>query len=152
MTDRNNYFEWSDAWVFLSLSSYDSEFKPIDLSRIIGFGDMLNHAIFLPNELRQGFRKLHLTGLIDIKGNEIRITRLGIEIKGKVKGGLFSQVDNCLKSLNSSKLKLTGFENETRTIIDFLSDESIEEGFKKYKTIANNGYNPFMQHAKPKKK
>ena len=140
MTDRNNYFEWSDAWVFLSLSPYNGEFKPIDLSIIIGFGDMLNHSIFLPDELRQGFRKLYSTGLVDIKGNEIRITKLGIELKSKVLGGLFSQVDNCLKRLNSPRLKLTDFDKEADTSLNFLSDELIEEGFNKYKTVANNGY------------
>jgi hypothetical protein len=139
MTDKKSYFEWSDAWVFLSLSPYDGEYKPIELSSILGFGDMLNHAIFLPEELRQGFRKLHSRGLIDIKGNEIRITQLGIEIKSKVKGGLFSQVDNCLKRLNSPRLKLIEIEKEAETSLNFLSDASIEEGYKKYKTVANNG-------------
>lgn len=139
MTDKKSYFEWSDAWVFLSLSPYDGEYKPIELSSIIGVGDMLNHAIFLPEELRQGFRKLHSRGLIDIKGNEIRITQLGIEIKSKIKGGMFSQVDNCLKRLNSPRLKLIEIEKEHENSLDFLSDASIEEGYKKYKTVANNG-------------
>lgn len=140
MTAKNNYFEWSDAWVFLSLSNYDNEFKPIELSNIIGIGDMLNHAIFLPDELRQGFRKLILKGLIEIRGNEIRLTNLGIEVKTKTKGGLFSQVDNCLKRLNSPRLKLMEIVSEAETLLDFLSDASIEEGYKKYKTVANNGY------------
>lgn len=145
MNDRNNYFELSDAWVFLSLSHYNNEFKPIDLFSIIGFGDMLNHAIFQPNELRQGFRKLQSTGLIEIKGNEIRLTQLGIDIKSKLKGGLFSQIENCLKRLNSLRFKRTDFENEALISLDLLSDKRIEEGFNEYKTVANN-YHPHSKN------
>lgn len=137
MTEKNNYFEWSDAWVFLSLSDYDDEFKPIELSNIIGVGDMLNHAIFLSNELRHGFKKLHVKGLIELNGNDVRLTNLGVEIRSKIKGGRFSQVDNCLKRLNSLRLKLIEIEKDAELPLDFLSDDAIEEGYKKHKTVAN---------------
>lgn len=138
MIEKNDYFEWSDAWVFLSLSNYDNEFKHIELSNIIGCGDALNHSIFSPNELRQGFKKLYAKGLIEIRGNEIRITDLGIEVKTKVSGGMFSLVDNCLNRLNSKRLKFRDIDIKADLPQDFLSDKAIEEGYRKYKTFANN--------------
>lgn len=60
MTMGRKYFEWSDAWVMAALFGYNDQFQQIELSKVIAFGDMLNHAIFLPNELSKDYPNLSL--------------------------------------------------------------------------------------------
>lgn len=132
---NENYFEWNDAWVFVSLFIYDETFRPVELSEIIASGDMVNHAILMPNELRQGFSKLTLQELIEVKENKIRLTQKGVIIKDKIKkekGGLFSMIDNTLKKLNSSRFKLNTHKIYSEIKYTFLKDELVEKGYKKY--------------------
>ncbi len=135
MTDSPTYFDRSDAWFFVAIMDYGTSFKPIDLSQIIAAGDMVNHAIFLPEELRQGFKKLITKGLIEIKGTNMRLSKEGIEIKNKVRserGGLFKMVNNTLKRLNSPRLKLSGIKLDLTKYIALFSDEAFEKGYKEY--------------------
>ena len=49
-------FNWSDAWLLLSVIYAGSE--GADLERIISVGDGINHDIFSPDELESGFARL----------------------------------------------------------------------------------------------
>ena len=58
-------FNWSDAWLLLSVIYAGSE--GADLERIIAVGDGINHAIFNPDELESGFARLTSSGHIKEK-------------------------------------------------------------------------------------
>lgn len=60
------------------------------------------------------------------------MTKIGIEIRDRAKGGLFSIVDNTLKELSS--LKLQTVEQLDSKNFDFLSDIEIEKEMIKHKT------------------
>lgn len=58
-------FNWSDAWLLLSVIYAGGE--GADLERIIAVGDGINHAIFNPDELESGFARLTSSGHIKEK-------------------------------------------------------------------------------------
>ena len=121
--------------LFLSLSGHSEGFQTIDLSEIIARGDILKRAIFSLDELRQGFRKLTARGLIEINDDQMRFSKIGIEIREKVnndKGGLFSMVDNALKRINSPGLKLNHVEREWENCFKFLNDHELEKSYNRY--------------------
>jgi hypothetical protein len=53
----------SDAWVLLAII-YAHRSGPATLDKIIGAGDAINHAIFLPNELEGGLARLTANGYV----------------------------------------------------------------------------------------
>ena len=65
-------FTYSDAWLFVCLCELEN--NKLDFPLIIGVGDALNHAIFMPKELKSGFIKLQAVGLILIAENNVDIT------------------------------------------------------------------------------
>lgn len=112
MNSKEKYFTWSDAWVFAALSGAIGK-EGFDFVAFLATGDMLNHAIMNPDEIRQGLKKLAHRGLIEIDGRSIRKTGLADELDLKVekkRGGLFSVVDNCLSVLNSPRTDLPHVE------------------------------------------
>jgi len=130
-----NYFEFSDAWVFMALFQYASEWKKIELSNIIAQGDMLNHAIFTLEELNNGFRKLQIKGLIKIKGDQIILSDEGLKIKKSVMDsgvGFFSMVDNALKKINTKKLRLENVDPNLISSCEFLSDKTLSRAYHQY--------------------
>ena len=130
-----NYFEFSDAWVFMALFQYASEWKKIELSNIIAQGDMLNHAIFTLEELNNGFRKLQIKGLIKIKGDQIILSDEGLKIKKSVMDsgvGFFSMVDNALKKINTKKLRLENVDLDLISSCEFLSDKTLSRAYNQY--------------------
>jgi predicted methyltransferase len=127
------YFSWSDAWVFTALYFTGRDEKIIDFGEIIATGDALNHAIFSVEEIRTAFIKLQSRGVVQIGDNKIRFTELGksiIEKAEKVRGGVFSRVDISLKKLNSNRTKLP----YCKEINDcsFITQEIVIKAYKKY--------------------
>ena len=68
-------FNWSDAWLLLSVIYAGGE--GADLERIISVGDGIEHAIFNPDELESGLARLVSSGHIKEK-NGIFCRRLGL--------------------------------------------------------------------------
>ena len=58
-------FNWSDAWLLLSVIYAGDE--GADLERIIAVGDGIEHAIFNPDELESGLARLTSSGHIKEK-------------------------------------------------------------------------------------
>jgi hypothetical protein len=59
MTEQNQQFLGSDAWLLLALL-YAKE--PADRKRIVEVGDAINHAIFTDEELEGGLARLQAAG------------------------------------------------------------------------------------------
>jgi len=90
-------FNYNDAWFFLTIAIFSNDkYKPIDWGDILAIGDGLNHAVFTPNEITNALKKLLATGLIDINGNRIRLTNLGMKLKNKCA----TSIKKCHKILN----------------------------------------------------
>jgi hypothetical protein len=60
-------FEWSDAWLLLSLI-YSGE--PADRDRLRAIGDFINHAILTDKELDGGLARLQREGHVIADGNK----------------------------------------------------------------------------------
>jgi len=131
-----DFFEFSDAWVFMALFQYDSKWKKIDLTNIIAQGDMLNHAIFTLEELYNGFQKLQIKGLIKVKGDQIILLDVALGIKKSVmdsKVGLFSMVDNTLKRINSQKIRVENVHLNLISSCEFLTENNLSKAYNEYK-------------------
>jgi hypothetical protein len=134
--DDDKYFSWNDSWVITAMLWQIEEESEIDLGALIGAGDMLNHAIFIEEELKSGFYKAQKKGLISIANNKIRLLNKGKEIKNKVhnmRGGLFTIVDNMDKKLNSKRTKLVDINENTIDPCSFINKKSMKESYLKYR-------------------
>jgi hypothetical protein len=79
-------FEYADAWLLLSVIYAHQNGKP-SLSKVIGYGDFINHAIFSVEELQGGFFRLIKTGyIIDEHGGYIPTEKIMVSYNGLVKG------------------------------------------------------------------
>ena len=133
MNNNVEYFEWSDAWVLTSLFMYSTDFKNLNLVNILANGDALNHAVFEFNELQSGFSKLVLTKLINVTENQIKLTKLGGEVKTKsekLKGGLFEKVDNTLKIITQLECQV---DSNDILAFDFLNEKKLNKAYTEYK-------------------
>lgn len=129
--EKDNYFAWSDSWVVAGILWTVPDEAEIDLSSIIRAGDMLNHAVYTPEELKTGFLKAQKKGLITIDRGRIKLTAKAKEIKEKVStlpGGLFSIVDKFHRILNSKRTKLADVDDESVDACDF-----INAGYEEYR-------------------
>lgn len=130
---NEKYFTWADAWVFTSIYYSIKDNEPLNLSKIIGTGDMLNHSILNKEELNSGFYKLQKYGVIKILDGKIIYTDFGkiiITNSEKTKGGLFSRIDITLKKLNSNRIKLP--INNEFVCNEIFTDELVNEEYLKY--------------------
>ena len=131
--NNENYFSWSDAWVFTALYFSNKDKKKINLSELIAAGDVLNHAIFTKDEIKNAFIKLQRRGIILIFNEIVEFTDYGlklIEKAEKVRGGLFSRVDISLQKLNSKRNKFPFVEDVNNC--DFITDEMMDKAYKIY--------------------
>jgi hypothetical protein len=62
VNERTTFYD-SDAWVLLAII-YAHRSGPATLDKIIGAGDAINHAIFLPYELEGGLARLTVNGYV----------------------------------------------------------------------------------------
>ena len=132
--NNENYFCWSDAWVFTALYYSNKDKTKINLSKLIAAGDVLNHAIFTKDEIKNAFIKLQRTGIIIIYSEIIEFTDDGLKLMEKiekVRGGLFSRIDISLQKLNSRRNKFPFFDDVNNC--DFITDEMMDESYKIYK-------------------
>ena len=69
MSKENPTFNWSDAWLLLAIS-LASQRAPATLESIIAAGDVINFAIFNPDELESGLVRLTEAGyIVDNEGS-----------------------------------------------------------------------------------
>ena len=97
MNSEEKFFTQTDAWVFASLRGAING-KGFSFVSFLATADMLNHAIMTQQEIKQGFTKLHMRGLIEVEKESIRKTDLAETLYSKVDkkhGGLFSVIGNC---------------------------------------------------------
>ncbi len=135
---NHKYFSWHDCWVITGILWTIRDEAEVDLSAIIAAGDMLNHAIYTEKELKDGFYKAQKKGILSIHDNKIKIKDKGKEIRGavqKMRGGLFSIVDNMQKKLNSNRTKLMDMPEAIIDPCNFITDTSVKDGHKKYLQI-----------------
>lgn len=131
---KDDYFTWNDAWVFTALYKSHESNDQLNLLKLIGAGDMLNHAIFTEKEIISAFEKIQTKGIIILKGYQIIFTEVAMSLIDsceKMAGGLFSRVDVTLKKLNSNRNKYTE-TIKTVNISDYLKTH-FEESYKNYK-------------------
>jgi len=60
-------FEWSDAWLLLSIIY---SWEPADRDRLRAIGDFINHAILTDEELDGGLARLQHEGHVIANGNK----------------------------------------------------------------------------------
>lgn len=140
MNAKEQYFTWADCWVITGILWSIPTEAEIDLSTLIGTGDMLNHAIYTDSELKSGFFKAQKRGLISVKENKISISKSGQEIRTKVqnmRGGLFSIVNNMQKKLNSKRTKLPDVPDDAIDPCNFINEINLREGHQRYSNNFN---------------
>jgi hypothetical protein len=59
-----NQFLWSDAWLLAAIFSARRGEDAATLMKVIAWGDILQHAIFEPEEIESGLQRLTAAGLI----------------------------------------------------------------------------------------
>jgi len=140
MNADEQYFTWADSWVITGILWSIPAEAEIDLSTIIGTGDMLNHAIYTEDELKKGFFKAQKRGLISVKENRVSISDSGKDLRAKVqnmRGGLFSIVNNMQKKLNSKRTKLSVVSDNEIDPCDFINEKAVQEGHQRYSANFN---------------
>lgn len=74
MNVQKNVFKYADAWILLAII-YASKTGVATLSKIIDFGDAINHAIFTMEELEGGLFRLIDAGYISESEDGYKITK-----------------------------------------------------------------------------
>jgi hypothetical protein len=74
MTGGGCYYNWSDAWLLLSII-HASKRGGATLDRIIAAGDAINHDIFTPSEMESGLARLTSGGYIKEESGVFSPTR-----------------------------------------------------------------------------
>ena len=141
MNSEEKFFTRTDAWVFSSLRSAING-KGFSFVSFLATADMLNHAIMTQQDIKQGFTKLHMRGLIEVEKERIRKTDLAETLYSKIDkkhGGLFSVIENCFDVLNSPRTKLP-FLNAPLDL-EFLTPEYINEKYNEYVDWTKSGSN-----------
>lgn len=126
-------FAWSDAWIFAALQGADDESGQVALWKLIAVADMLNHAIVSVDELRQALLRLHGSGLVQVVDGQVFRTSLADSLHRKVRrmrGGMFSIVDNALKVLNSARTSLPVVERAPD--LKFLTRRTTSRAHREY--------------------
>ncbi len=132
MNSKEKFFNQADAWVFASLRDATDE-KDFSFVSFLATADLLNHAIMTQEEIKQGFAKLYMRGLIKIDKENIKKTDLAETLYEKIskkRGGLFSVVGNCFYVLNSPRTKLP-FIN-TPSDLEFVTPDYVDSKYKEY--------------------
>ena len=135
MNADEQYFTWADSWVITGILWSIPAEAEIDLSTIIGTGDMLNHAIYTEDELKKGFFKAQKRGLISVKENKVSISDSGKDVRVKVqnmRGGLFSIVNNMQKKLNSKRTRLLDVPDDDIDPCSFINEKAVRKGYAQY--------------------
>jgi hypothetical protein len=141
MNSKEKFFTRTDAWVFASLRGTIGE-TGFSFASFLATANMLNHAIPTQEEIKQGFAKLHMRGLIEIENESITKTDMAETLYSKVdkkRGGLFSVIGNCFDVLNSPRMKLP--YRDTRPDLEFITPKYINDKYKEYMDRTNSRSN-----------
>ena len=98
---------WNDAWI-LTATSLVHKRGGATLAEIIGAADVLSHAIPTAGELSRAFSRLVDCGIVHVRNDRYLLARNRSRAVRKAlegKGGLFSNVDKCLKWLKATGLE-----------------------------------------------
>jgi hypothetical protein len=131
--NANGRFRWSDAWTFAAMAGATNDSSQIDYVKLLAVGDLLNHDIISAKELRQALTILHKHGLVVIVDSNVTTTSRSSKLHNRIRrmrGGLFSMVDNTLKVLNSPTTKLP--QLATTPDVSFINSRFIKRAFKEY--------------------
>jgi len=71
---RNRKYNWSDAWLLLSIIYASDSENGAALEKIIAAGDWINHAVFNEDELESGLARLTAGGFIKEKNKVFSAT------------------------------------------------------------------------------
>ncbi|WP_010572339.1 hypothetical protein [Leptospira kmetyi] len=129
----DNYFNWTDAWVFTALYYSTKDGSELNLRNLISAGDYLNHAIFERNEVVEGLTKVQKRGLLLLKNQTISYSEIAeaiFEKFNKSKGGQFSRVDIMLKNLNSNRNKFPLIDEVN--FCEFITDLLLKSAYESY--------------------
>ncbi len=128
-------YTFGEAW-FLTTLLLNKEWS--SLQQVIATGDVINHAIFTPDEINGALSKFILMGYIEMDDSKnLRATSKAIELCNKsfLNAGLFSKADKILTQLNKS----VNFNHSE--IIEYFSDHEINKAYKKYAGVIKHGKN-----------
>ena len=99
----NQMYDFSDAW-FLTALLLLNDWS--DMEQIISAGDVINHAIFMQEEMNQALQRLIPAGYIITDADKYRATEKAHELtacSAYKRAGLFTLAEVILKRLNSRK-------------------------------------------------
>ncbi len=128
---------WSDAWLLTSIYGASTGGGEPTLSRIIGVGDFLNHAIFTLSELNGGLNRLKRGGLIEIEYLRYPLTEAGRKITEEAgkRAGVRKHMENIRNRLHANpwapNLDPNAVDDLTEPTIH-VSDSDFRKAFDEY--------------------
>lgn len=123
-------FNFNTAWIFASVIAD----RGVDLPRLIGAADSLNHAIPTLGEITRALKALYACGLVDINDSRVHLTPHGRAVADDGfarRGGRFSIPDNMRRSLDAASHPTIDSEPE----LSFITDESLSAAFQEYRKM-----------------
>ena len=128
----NTNWNWSDAWLLMSIISVDK--KGTDLRGIISTGDYINHSIFNFEEIKAGLEKLISIDYVRIEQSRYLTTKTFAHDYKKLKThpqGMLKAVDQLHELLKTKEID----DNKLKP----LSEDIISE------SILKTAYNEYMK-------
>ena len=131
-------YGYSDAWVLVTLMEINK--TELNFPEIIAVGDALNHAIFMPMEIRLALLKAQMCELIHIEKNASTLV-FSIEWKELrkevMKLSRFKRIDFLQKKLNESYRKELVKPERTMGLF-YITDEFFAAFVKEYHKSYSN--------------
>ncbi len=124
-----NKWQWSDAWVMLSMVSSGNK-HAFSIKDIIASGDHINHSIFNYDELANGLAKLESCGFITLHNENYLITDKFLnEFKDllETNKNVIKLCDNMFK-----RLSLINLDENLMNRIALIEKSIYENGCKEY--------------------
>jgi hypothetical protein len=136
---RRGYL-WSDAWLLTAIYGAALDGPP-NLARVIGTGDLINHAIFTLAELNGGLGRLEVGGFISVRDHLFELTRTGEEATAVDPGarkGVFHHMETVRKRLGASDrgpgtAPDEAGDPENRRV--YVTEEEFREAFEEYRKL-----------------
>jgi hypothetical protein len=123
-------WNWSDAWLLMSIISTDK--KGTDLRGIIAMGDYINHSVFSFDELETGLEKLISIDYVRIEQNRFLTTSAFKRDYKKLKApkSLLKAVDQLHELLKSKLINERALRPMAKEI---LSESIFKSAYEEYK-------------------
>jgi hypothetical protein len=126
-------WNWSDAWLLMSIISTDK--KGTDLRGIISTGDYINHSIFSFEEVKSGLEKLLFIKYVRIEQNRFFTTPTFNRDYKKLKTpskAMLKAVDQLYELLKTKEID----KNELKPIgEDIFSESALKTAYNEYMKI-----------------